>query len=48
LSQLSSDYDIIEGITEREDEVIGSEIEESIGEVIEVAERRVMISGRII
>lgn len=48
LSELSSDYDIIQGITERQGEVIDSEIEESIGEVIKVAVRRVMRSRRII
>ena len=48
MSELNLDYDIIRGITERQGEVIDSEIEESIREVIKVAVRRVMRSRRII
>jgi hypothetical protein len=38
----------MEGTTEGEDKAIDSEIEESIGEVIRAAEKRLMRSGRII
>jgi hypothetical protein len=48
LSELSSDYNIIQGITKRQGEIIDLEIEESIREVIKVAVRRVMRSRRII
>ena len=48
LSELTSDIDTIEVLTEEADEAIDSEIEEGTQEVVEVVEKRAMRSGRMI